>query len=159
MRKIPYEKLADIAEIVLPKVLSRIIVDTDGGYLLFNEYFIKKNIDNYYLIRRGDEKEFVFTKLKNAITYAILHKNFKMYEASRVYELDNLLDGLSLEQKLYQKYKKKKKLDDYVLHWIKLQNVFDKHNKFTDELDKYIIVAKDCQQKGFENEINRTKRK
>ncbi len=159
MRKIPYDKLADIAEIVLPKVLNRIIVDTDGGYLLVNEYFIKKRTDNYYLIRRGDEKEFVFVKLRHAITYAILHKNFKMYEASRVHELDNLLDGLSLEQKLYQKYKKKKKLDEYILHWIKLQNVFDKHSKFTDELDKYIIVAKDCQQKGFEHEINRTKRK
>lgn len=159
MRKIPYDKLADIAEIVLPKVLSRIIVDTDGGYLLFNEYFIKKTNNNFYLIRRGDEKEFTFYKLKNAIAYAILHKNFKMYEASRVYELDNLIIGLVIEQKIYQKYKKKKKLDDFILHLNKLQNVFDRHARFTNELDKYIIVAKDCQQKGFEHEINRTKRK
>ena len=159
MKKIPYDKLNEIAEIVLPKILTRIIVDTDNGYLLFNEYFIKKQNNVFYLIRRGDEKEFYFNRLKNAITYAILHKNYKMHEATRVYELDNLMYGLLLEQKLYEKRKKKTKIEDFIILKNKIQNIIDKCIKITDELDKYIIVAKDCQQKGFEHEINRTKRK
>ena len=159
MNKVPYQKLEKIAEIVIPKIINHIIVDTDHGYLVFNQYYIERNNQTYTLIRRGDEKEFYFNRLKNAITYAILHKNYKMHEATRVYELDNLMYGLLLEQKLYERRKKKTKIEDFIIIKNKIQNIIDKCIKITDELDKYIIVAKDCQQKGFEHEINRTKRK
>lgn len=159
MNKIPYNKLEKIAESVLPKLINHIIVDTDDGYILFNQYFIEKNKHSFKLLRRGDEKVFQFFNLKNAITYAILHKNYKMFEAERVYELDHMLDSINLEKKIHEKKRKKLKIDEYILKTIKLQSVFDKRTRFEHELDKYIIVAKDCQHKGFENEINRTKRK
>jgi len=159
MNKIPYKKLEKIAEIVIPKIINNIIIDTDNGYVVFNQYYIEKNKTFYKLIRRGDEKTIKFSKLKNAITYAILHKNYKMFEANRVYELDYILEGIDLEKSINEKKNKKLKINDFLLKAIKLQSILDKRRRFEHELDKYIIVAKDCQQKGFENEINRTKRK
>lgn len=159
MNKVPYQKLEKIAEIVIPKIINHIIVDTDHGYLVFNQYYIERNNQTYTLIRRGDEKEFMFSKLRHAITYAILHKNYKLYEAGRVHELDRMLESIDVEKRIQEKKKKKLKVDEFILKTIKLQSIFDKRTKFEQELDKYIIVAKDCQHKGFENEINRTKRK
>lgn len=159
MRKIPYEKIEEIAEIVLPKVINKIIVDTDNGYLLFNEYYIEKNNDAYHLLRRGDDKLFAFNQLKNAITYGILFKNLLLYEAMRVYEIDRLLSGIEIEKKIQEKRKKKKDIENFIIRMTKLQTLNDKRNKFVSELDKYIQVAKDCQQKGFNYEINRVKRK
>lgn len=159
MRKIPYQKIEEIAEIVLPKIINKIIVDTDGGYLLFNQYFIEKNDQCYKLLRRGDDKVFIFNSLKNAITYGILDKNYLLYEAMRVYQIDNLLVGIDFEKKIQEKSKKKGDIQSYMIRLTKLQNLNDKHNRFVNELDKYIKVAKDCQQKGFNYEINRIKRK
>jgi hypothetical protein len=159
MRKIPYDKLQEIAEVVLPKILKRIIVDTNDGYVLYNQYFIFKKNNYINVLRRGDEREFQFFKLKHAIAWAILDNKFMMHEATKLHEIDNLLCGLDFEKKVHEKLSKKGTIEQYLIQTAKVQMITHKQLTFNNELDKYIKVAKLCQQKGFENEINRTKRK
>lgn len=159
MKKIPYERLQEIAEVVIPKVIQNIIIDTEDGYVLYNLYRITKKKNYFSVYRRTDEKEYIFFSLKNAVTWVILDKHFYLFEAMRVHELDNLLFGLMLEKKIHEKIKKKSKDERYWIQQTKLENLNYKQNSFKHELDKYIIVAKDCQHKGFKYEINRAKRK
>ena len=64
MRKIPYDKLQAIAEIVIPKVVNKIIFDTDNGYVIYNKYFITKKDNMFTVLRRGDDKVFHFFTVK-----------------------------------------------------------------------------------------------
>lgn len=159
MKKIPYDKLQALAEIVIPKIVNKIIVDTDDGYIVYNTYYIKKNKSFYNVLRRGDDKNFQFFQLKHAIAWSILDSKYLMHEALKVHEIDNLLVGLDFERKIHTKLQKRGNLESYLIQTAKLQSVLYKQTALQRELDKYIKVAKLCQQKGFENEINRTKRK
>ena len=82
-----------------------------------------------------------------------------MHEATKLHEIDSLIVGLEFEKKIHKKLQKKANLETYLIQNAKLQSILYKQTSLQHEIDKYIKVAKLCQQKGFENEINRTKRK
>lgn len=154
------DKLSELVVKVIPSLLSNLIFDTDEGhYVLFNQYYIQK-VDNYYQCHRytDDYKQF-FSSLKNATTWSILDKYNKIYEARRVIELDSLLAGISVDKSIHKKLKSVGNLENREINRDKLLFDLMKQNRFQHELDKYIILAKTCQQRGFENELTRTSTK
>lgn len=141
---------------VSPKLLNQIIYIDDNKYVLFEKYEIVKHRDHYSVFRRADEKRFSFNKLKNATTWAILDKHNKLNEARRVIELDLKLESVKIDRAIHAKLSKKKDLEYALVHMDKLQQDIDRQSRFQSELDKYIIMARSFQQRGFENELTRT---
>lgn len=153
-------KLIKFAKNVPPDYIKNLIYTDEGGsYVLFEQYTIKKIEDAFIVCRHRDDKMFPFYQLKNATVWVILDRNDLFAEANRVYELDRQLVGLKTEQIIHAKLRTKGTLDSYIVQTDKLQSVIDKQIRFRRELDKYIILAKTCQQRGFENELKRTARK
>lgn len=151
------DKLSDLVEKVIPSLLSNLIFDTDEGhYVLFNQYYIQK-INSYYECHKySDDTKQLFSSLKNATTWSILDKYNKIYEARRVIELDSLMAGVNVDKAIHKKLKSTGNLENREINRDKLLFDLMKQNRFQHELDKYIILAKTCQQRGFENELTRT---
>lgn len=154
------DKLSDLVEKVIPSLLSNLIFDTEEGhYILFSQYYIQK-INNYYECHKySDDTKQLFSSLKNATTWSILDKYNKIYEARRVIELDSLLAGINVDKAIHKKLKSTGCLENREINRDKLLFDLMKQNRFQHELDKYIILAKTCQQRGFENELTRTSAK
>lgn len=125
--------------------------EDDGSYVLFENYVIKKTQDIYWVYRRRDDRQFEFGSLKNATSWVILDNATKISEANRVLDLDNKLTSLKTELRVHRKIKVNPEIqrDKFLF------NLY-KQNKFQWELDKYIIMAKLCQERGFQNELTRT---
>jgi hypothetical protein len=138
------------------KVANQLIYFDDTKYILFEKYEIKKKSKYYIVYRRTDEKSFNFNKLKNATTWVILDRYNKLNEARRVIELDLKLESVKMDKIIHAKLSKKKDLEQALVHMDKLQQDLDRQTKFQRELDKYIIMARSFQQRGFENELTRT---
>lgn len=149
----------DIVNLVTPQLLNCLIYhDEDGSYKLFEQYQIVKK-DNMFIVHRyRDEKQFQFFKLKHATAWSILDKYNKFHEANKILELDLKLESVKVDKLIHAKMKKKSK-HDYLIHIIKYDQDVLRQNKFQRELDKYIVMAKMCQERGFQNELNRSSRK
>lgn len=154
------DKLSQLVEKVIPSLLSNLIFDTDEGhYVLFSQYYIQKINNCYECHKYSDDTKQLFSSLKNATTWSILDKYNKIYEARRVIELDSLLAGVNVDKAIHKKLKSTGNLENREINRDKLLFDLMKQNRFQHELDKYIILAKTCQQRGFENELTRTSAK
>lgn len=155
-----HDKISEMVDRIIPELTSRLIYDTeDGNYVLFNEYVICKNNGQYQVFRYRDDNKFVFGSLRNATAWSILDWYNKIIESRRVLELDKLISSIKVDQLIHKKLQTKGNLENREINRDKLLHDLDKQNRFQHELDKYIIMAKTCQQKGFENELTRTSRK
>lgn len=155
------QKLENFIKTVWPSTSRYCIYDTeDGKYILFSKYSVQRIDENIVVIRLGDAEKFIFSNMKNAVSWIVLDSNKKFYEANRIIELDFRLNSVIVEQKIYQNIKKKTKDHDrYMLMLDKIDHNKSDQTKFLDELNKYIIMADSCQQQGFENELKRSSRK
>lgn len=153
------QTIEQLAEAALPKLLKCLIYKRDDdSYVLFEEYSIKKDQSSAVLHRYRDDKIFIFSKLRNATAWAILDKYNKFFEANRVSELDLKLESIQIDKAIHKKLSRSKKLDERVIHRHKLQTDIDREKRFRNELDKYIVMANDCQIRGFQNELKRSQR-
>jgi hypothetical protein len=148
------EHIDKISKLVTPTLLNCLIYNDDDSYVLFEKYKIFKTKGVFVVYRHRDEREFTFNKIKNATVWAILDKHDKFYEANRVLELDLLLESINVDKAIHQRLKKNLK-SDYLLYSVKYEQDLIRQNKFQHELNKYITVAKICQERGFQNELNR----
>jgi hypothetical protein len=119
---------------------------------------VSKN-DKVKVYRWRDDQTFTFSNLKNAVSWSILDWNNKIYAAKRVKELDMKLDSLFVEISIHKRLSKHRNLEIADINKDKLSSDVHKQRQFQHELDKYIILANSCQQRGFENELTRTARK
>lgn len=151
--------IEELARAAMPKLMKYLIYKNDDDtYVLFEEYSLHKSKDIVTLFRYRDEKKYTFNKLRNATAWAVLDKYNKFYEANRVHELDSRLESIQVHKHIHGKLAKSSNLDDYTIQTHKLQNDLLREKQFRDELDKYIIMANNCQQRGFENELKRSAR-
>lgn len=148
-----------LAESALPKLLKCLIYQiNDDSYVLFEEYSIKKTSESVILNRYRDDKVFSFNTLRNATAWAVLDKYNKFFEANRVKELDLKLQSVQVDKAIHKKLSRSKNLDERTIHSHKLQTDIEREKRFRNELDKYIIMANNCQQRGFQNELKRSER-
>lgn len=153
------EIIKSLERFVTPSLIKNLIYSIDDKkYVLFEQYVIDKKHDYYIVYRYRDDKMFEFNKLRNATTWIILDKFNKFYEAARVIDIDKKLYSISIEKNIHARILRKAGYDDFLLYSVKLQEDIISQKKFQNELDKYIIMAINCQQKGFENELTRTSR-
>jgi hypothetical protein len=144
----------------IPELAGNIIYNTvDGCYVLFEKYFITKKEDYYVAYRHRDDKIYEFSSLRNAATWSILDSNNKIFESSRVLMLDASITSVKVAKQIHTKLQFKGDKSQREISFNKLQQDLADHRRFQYELDKYIILAKQCQQRGFENELKRTTRK
>jgi len=144
----------------LPELAGNIIYNTvDGCYVLFEKYFITKKEDYFVAYRQRDDKIHEFSSLRNAAAWSILDRNNKIFESSRVLMLDASITSVKVAKQIHTKMQFKGDKSLREISFNKLQQDLADHRRFQYELDKYIILAKQCQQRGFENELKRTTRK
>lgn len=129
---------------------------SDDVYILYDQYSVQRHDKSFIVTRFRDQREFKFNRIRNATAWAILDKHNKFYEATRLYELDTKLEGIKIDVAIHRRLKNTDSLEDYLIYSDKYENDLIRQQKFQRELDKYIIMAKYCQQRGFENELNRT---
>ncbi len=156
------EKNVDFDELIngiAPTLLSNIIYKDDTGYVLYEKYHIIKKNGLYMVIRNTDDKVVYFSKLRHAASWAILDRYNKIPEAKRVLELEQRIFSIAAERLIHKSLQGKGPLEHREINRDKYLVDLDKQKKFQMELDKYIILAKKCQDKGYENELTRTARK
>lgn len=153
------QTIESLARLALPRLMKYLIYKNDEDtYVLFEEYSIKKNKDYVTLNRYRDERQFQFNRLRNATAWAILDKHNKFYEANRLLELDSKLESIAVHKQIHDKLRKSKNLEDFTIQSHKLQTDLLHEKQFRNELDKYIVMANNCQQRGFQNELKRSAR-
>lgn len=139
--------------------VSNIVYKTKNGYVFYNRYCIVDNGDHYVARRYSDDLIKKFSKLKYAASWCILDKYNKIVEAKRVSELAVLLDSVKAEILVHYRLQKVAASDIREINRDKFLVALDKQKRFQWELDKYIKLAKTCQDKGYQNELTRATRK
>ena len=149
-----YSELSNVINRTMIKSANELLIRTEHGIVVYNKYVLVKLEDGVDLyLRSGIYEKLHFNTAKNALIWAILDHNIKITDAKRVKELDTLLQSASVDVEIHKNYKKKKKIDEYLIFYSKYQHALDKQKQFLAELDKYTILAQRCQFKGTKNEI------
>lgn len=142
----------------LSKITENLIYDIDCGYVLYNKYLIKKDCDLYLIGRYSDGSIRHFLKLRHATAWCILDRYNKIYECNKVLELDRGITSLNAEIQNHRRLQRIGTLESKEINRDKYLVALDKQKRFRTEIDKYIILAKKCQDKGYQNELTRTAR-
>lgn len=159
MNKHSFERLESLAGQAMNDLLKNLVYENDGMYIMYEQYYITKHANSCGVYRYRDDTQRSFNRLRNAAAWCTLDYYGKLYEANRVIYLDQKLESLEIDKSIHARQKGKSDVDLRGIAIVKYQH--DLHNQkiFRGELDKYIIMAKTCQQRGFENELTRTARK
>lgn len=136
-------------------LLSHIIYEEGNGYILYEKYRITKGDGEYLAERFTDGGVKSFSKLRWAATWCILDRYNKIIESKRVLELSLLIESANAEILLHHRLKKSANAELREISKSKYFSTVDKQKRFQWELDKYIILAKKCQERGYQNELTR----
>jgi len=131
-------------------LIESIIYETKDGYQLFGEYHIEKVGNKFIVSKNKTDLTEIFSNLKNAIVWTTMYKRDKLVDANRVKDLDILLEGAVVSYEIHKKLAKKAKdLDTKTLHIVKLQEDQMKQQAIIEELDRFVINAKNWQYRQF----------
>lgn len=159
MNKLSFDRLEAMAGKAMNDLLKNLVYENDGMYIMYEQYYISKNGHAYEVYRHRDDTKRSFNRLRNAAAWCTLDYYGKLYESSRVIYLDQKLESLEIDKTIHARQKNKSDIDMRGIAIVKYQHDLHSQKIFRGELDKYIIMAKMCQQRGFENELTRTARK
>jgi hypothetical protein len=129
---------------------DKLIFKIENNYLVFNQYAIQQNDNNYRVVRRRDDFELTFNSKKLALLWSILDLNRHLYEANRVKMLDGLLISVEIEKTIHNRLLK----SNIVVYSNKIQQDILRNKKYNIEINKYIRLVNKLQKRNFENEIN-----
>lgn len=136
--------------------IKNLIYDVEDGYILYEKYKILKQTDGYLVERFTDGTNIHFSRLRWAAAWAILDRYNKIIESKRIIELNNVLTSIEAEMIVHKRLQKIGSSEVKEINRDKYLVALDKQKRFQWEIDKYIIMAKNCQDKGYENELTRT---
>lgn len=139
--------------------VSDIVYETKAGYVFYNKYHISKSGDYYIARRHTDDLIKSFSKLRYAASWCILDRYNKIVEAKRLSELSTLIDSITTEMLVHKRLQTVSHGEIKEINRDKYLVAQDKQKRFQWELDKYIKLAKTCQDKGYQNELTRATRK
>lgn len=128
-------------------------------YVLFDKYQITKKKTQSIVIRHSDNSEQQFSTSKIATAWCILDSFNKIYESQRVIDLDKKIQSLYWEKTNLTKLQNSSRSEQQEIFRDKLLQTLSRQKQFQYELDKYIILAQQCQSRGFEHELTRTSNK
>lgn len=133
------------------KTLEELIIfDTDDGYELFGEYVITKKSNKFVVTKKSTDLFEVFHNRKLAVVWVTMYKRDKLVDANRIRDLDVMLEGSLLSLEIHKKLMDESKdLDKRSLNFIKLQEDRLKKNAIIEELDRYVLNARNWQLARF----------
>jgi hypothetical protein len=148
-------------EMLLKPIMDVLIYEyKKNEFILFNIYTLKVNKDKSVVVSNiYNDNIYTFVNTKNATAWIILDYRNKIVPANRIMELDRKVASITVDRVIHSKMKKSRNLETREIHRDKLGYDLYKLSQFQNELDKYIILANNCQQQGFENELKRIHRK
>jgi hypothetical protein len=154
------EDVDDLGTQWLSGILGKLItVDDQGRYVFYSQYTLQPSDEGYTVYRLRDQQLFKFNNRRNAACWCILDKHNKLSEAKFVLGLDQRLASIETHLMIHNRLRKQGNYEQREVNRAKLLAALDTKAMFRRELDKYITLAKQCQQRGFENEPTRTSRK
>lgn len=159
MSKHSFDKLEVLASNAINDLLKNLIYEDNGNYVMYERYYITKRNQDCEVYRHSDDTRRTFNRLRNAAAWCTLDYYNKFYEANRVIYLDQKMESLEIDKTIHARQRKNSDIDSRGIAFVKYQHDCNTQKIFRGELDKYIIMAKACQQRGFENELTRTARK
>ena len=132
---------------------TSVIQNENGDYELFGKYTVSKESNGYAITRLNDDDPLVFGSLQNAVTWATLDNQVRVYDSNRVYELDHKLSSLEVEAEIhFKRYKNSKDGDTKLLYLSKLQEDRIKKKQVSHELQSYVRTTREWQMKKFRKE-------
>ena len=159
MSKLSFDRLEAMAGQAVNDLLKHLVYEDNGNYVMYEKYYIVKRKHDCEVYRYTDDTRRTFNRLRNAAAWCTLDHYNKFYEAQRVIYLDQKMESLEIDKAIHDRHRKIGDLDARGIAMVKHQHDIYSQKIFRGELDKYIIMAKTCQQRGFENELTRTARK
>lgn len=139
-----------VSEDDLENLANSLVIHNGNGYELFGEYLLYKSHSYYKLEKYKTHGDRYFYNMRNAVIYATLDKQNKVFDAQRVAELDKMLEGAVANGTLHQTlYKKSKNLDNKALYYAKLSEDSEKRRKILNQLDTYALQVKNWQYRKF----------
>jgi hypothetical protein len=148
------KKMAKLERIInssdLRTLEELIIFDTEDGYELFGEYVITKKSNKFVVTNKHTDLFEVFHNRKLAVVWVTMYKRDKLVDANRIRDLDVMLEGSLLSLDIHKKLMDESKdLDKRSLNFIKLQEDRLKKNAIIEELDRYVLNARNWQLARF----------
>ena len=127
-----------------------LVIDIDGGYELYGEYFIKPEQNTFTASKKGTATSQKFNVLRHAVAWASLDKRGSYTDATRVVLLDQLLEGAAVDLQIHQNmYRKASDIEKKLIYSAKIQEDKLKKSQVTAELNTYIENAKNWQYRQF----------
>ena len=127
-----------------------LVIDVNGGYELYGEYFITPENNRFTVTKQGTATVEKFNVLRHAVTWASLDKRGSFTDAARIILLDKLLEGASVDLQIHQNmYRKASDIEKKLIYSAKIQEDKLKKSQVTAELNTYITNAKNWQYRQF----------
>lgn len=149
-----YRKLEKIVERTYEQLLHQIIIKINDQYVLYNKYSITRKSNCILVLRRRDNKQFMFDLMKHAMIWITLDYNRKFLESNRMKVLDSQLTSVNIDKQIHFKLKNCKDFGKSVIYTNKLQSDNIRHKRIIAEIDKYYKLANVCHNKEIKNELN-----
>jgi len=134
-----------------------IIKNDDGSYYLFGKYLITQNHGLYTLsVQDEDSETYLFSSLKNAVTWCVFANNKKYKEVKRIAELDSLVSSLDVSIAQHKKLvnNRQKDKEDRYIYLAKLYEEKLKKQQVLNEITEFVNLSKYMQTKKFsENQV------
>lgn len=135
----------------LVNMASKIIyADDQGHYIFYDKYRLFNGNGSIIVEKFSDQSKYEFTTTKIASTWIILDHANKIMQCNRVLELDRLLAGALVDAMIHSKHK-----NINAISGDKLQHDLYRQKQIQHEIDKYITLAKNCQEQRYKNDIQR----
>jgi len=129
--------------------------EDDGTYNLFGKYIITPKDNSIYTVQEVNETEFyIFSSLKNAVTYCVFDNNNKQKEVQRIIELDELICSLDFIIQQHSRLLKKSDNENKNIYSAKVVEDKFKKKMAMRELEGYINFSRFLQSRKFnENQV------
>jgi hypothetical protein len=147
------EKLKNMIYKIDKDLSGKLIYECDDQYILFDLYRIKPESESFIVTKEYSDISIEFGNLRNAAAWCILDKYNKIIPARRIVELDKLLTSKIVDKTIHSRLQKKN--SNYEIYRDKMLFDILRQKQILEEIDKYIIMAKECQKRGFKNELTR----
>lgn len=135
-----------------------IIKNDDGSYYLFGKYLIIPNNGLYQLTIQDEDiaESYLFSSLKNAVTWCVFANSRKYKEVKRIEELDCLVSSLDVAIAQHKKLvsNKAKNAEDRSIYMAKLYEEKLRKQQALSEINEFVTLSKFLQTKKFaENQV------
>lgn len=133
-----------------------IVREDDGTYNLFGKFYITPESTNLYRVNVAHENDtYLFSSLRNAVTWCVFQKNDKKKETNRIAELDALICNLDVQIAQHTRLYAKAENTDKYIYSAKLTENRVRKKEAVREIEEYANTSRYLQSKKFAENMNK----